>query len=235
MAKKYKDKEVNFELISSEHPIYGLLDGARREWHEKLSEARIALAWRLRLKPDVDCKIVLGKCVKISDLQKELAHYDFIIVLNQIYWDDFSEKQRLALLDHELCHAAPSLNRKTGDQLRDARDRPIWRVRKHDIEEFACVVERHGMWKGDLQLFAQAIDKHRDGQGDLFEPSEPPKPEDVQPIGDDADPEPGDEMKITIEHDGEKVSTTGRTIRKAFEKAALASSKPKRKRASNAA
>lgn len=67
----------------------------------------------------------------------------------------------MALLDHELCHAAPSLDDETLDVKYDERGRPVWRVRKHNIEEFTEVVERHGLWKKDLERFAEAIAKKR--------------------------------------------------------------------------
>ncbi len=39
----------------------------------------------------------------------------------------------------------------------DERGRRVFRTRKHDIEEFRCIVERHGCYKTDLVAFAQAI------------------------------------------------------------------------------
>jgi len=229
--KKSKGKKVNFELIPPEHQAYRLLQRARDKWHEAIAEARIALAWRLEVKSDIDGKIVLGKCAKVSDLQKEFAAFDFIVVLNRDYWFDFSGEQQLALLDHELSHAAPAMDLKTGLQATDTRGRPVWRCRKHDIEEFTGVAERHGTWKADLQRFAEAIRKHRDGQGDLFEqPSESPKPEDVTKIAATPDPssEPGDDLELTIRHENDEIKTTGKTVRECFEKADKGT-KPKRR------
>jgi len=158
MAKKGKARAVNYALIQEDAAPYSLLAQARRKWHRPLDEARIALAWRARIKSDKDGHLILGRCVKVSDLQKELAEYDFIIVLNRDVWEspEFSREKQMALLDHELCHAAPVLN-KLGTQARDERDRPIWRCRKHDIEEFRTVVEHHGCYKRDLEAFAQSL------------------------------------------------------------------------------
>jgi len=205
--KKSKGKKVGFELIPRGHEAYALLVQARI-WHSSIFEARIALAWRLEVKPDTDGKIVLGKCVKVSDFQKEFADYDFIIVLNKTYWFGFSEPQQLALLDHELSHAATARDRETGEQIIDTRGRPVWRVHKHDIEEFSKVVERHGTWKRDLQAFAEAMDRHRDSQGDLIE----------HIAEQEVEPEPGDELEVIIESGGERVKTTGKTVRECFEK-----------------
>ena len=117
-----KEKKISFEVVPADHEAYELLARVL-EWHPRLEEARIGLAWRLRTSPDVDGKAVLGRCVKISDLQKEWTPFDFVIVLNSVYWDGFSEAQQLALLDHELCHAAPALDGETGALVRDTRGR----------------------------------------------------------------------------------------------------------------
>lgn len=153
-----KPKAVNFQLIESDHDAYDLLDDIRNKHHEELEGANIALAWRMALKPDTDGHLILGKCVKASDLQREFADYDFVILLNREVWNrtEFTEDKKRALLDHELCHAAPALD-KDGGQKIDERNRPVWRLRKHDIEEFQAIVERHGTYKKDLEQFAEAL------------------------------------------------------------------------------
>lgn len=68
-------------------------------------------------------------------------------------------------MDHELCHAAPAYDEDTGEQKVDAADRLVWRVRRHDIEEFRSVVTHHGCYKADLEKFADALLKK---QGSLL-------------------------------------------------------------------
>ena len=60
-------------------------------------------------------------------------------------------------MDHELCHASVRCDKNSGEPMVDERNRLIYRIRKHDIEEFADIVERHGTYKRDLELFAQAL------------------------------------------------------------------------------
>lgn len=154
-------KKVNFELIEDlESEPYQIL-AAMRKFHSDIDEAAIALAWRKNLKPDSDGHLVLGKCVKISDLQKEFAQYDFIILLNREVWEDseFTEEKKRALIDHELCHAA-AVSDDDGAKY-DERHRRVFRTRKHDIEEFYAIVHRHGCYKRDLELFAEALMKKR--------------------------------------------------------------------------
>src|SRR3990167_4639918 len=107
-----KPKRVSYELIAprshSGEPMYQLLFAELGAHHGHLKEARITLAWNTSWKPDVDGRVTLGKCKKASDLDRELADYDFVILLRRDFWESpiVSDAQRLALLDHELMHAA---------------------------------------------------------------------------------------------------------------------------------
>lgn len=158
-----KPKKVLFELIKPDQVFlsgqpYELLAEIRAEQHFDVAAAKIALAWKKGTKPDVDGRLMLGRCVKASDLQRELVDYDFVIVLNQEVWEDpaFDREKKLALLDHELCHAARAVD-DDGEEKIDSKGRPVWRTRGHDIEEFIEIVNRRGCWKRDLEKFGEAI------------------------------------------------------------------------------
>jgi hypothetical protein len=162
MPKAKKPKPVNYDLIPDANEAYKLLDEVRDKWHEDLYGAKIALAYRKRLKCDKDGILMLGKCLKVNDLQKEFCAFDFIIILNREVWQEatFDKKRRIALLDHELCHAALSLD-KDLERTNDEKGRTVYRVRRHDIEEFRSVVEHHGCYKADLVKFAEALLKKK--------------------------------------------------------------------------
>ena len=159
-------KQVKIDLIDPDaKPAlepYKLLAEVRKSYHKETLDAKIALAWRKDTKPDTDGHLVLGRCVKASDLQRELAEWDFVILLNQEVWNEpeFDIGRKRALLDHELCHADVSLDDE-GEQKVDSKGRKVWRVRKHDIEEFQAVVKRHGCYKKDLEVFAEALMKQK--------------------------------------------------------------------------
>jgi hypothetical protein len=159
MDQSAKPKPVNYVLIDkSLYPEpYQILNEALR-WHGDLREAELGLAWRKNWTTDADGKITLGKCVKVSDLQREFMDYDFIIVLNKEIWhaQEWGHDKKLALMDHELCHATTALD-EFGDVKYNEQDRPVFRTRKHDIEEFREVVERHGCYKADLEEFAKTL------------------------------------------------------------------------------
>jgi putative metallopeptidase len=162
MPKARKPKPVNYDLIPDNNEAYKLLDTVRDKWHEDMYGAKIALAYRKRLKRDKDGFLMLGRCVKVSDLQKEFIPFDFIIVLNREVWTDisFDKKRKLALLDHEMCHASLSLDRDL-ERTTDEKGRTVYRTRRHDIEEFRSVVEHHGCYKADLEKFAESLLKKR--------------------------------------------------------------------------
>lgn len=154
-----KLKPVNVELLDSGHRLYGVMRDLIAQFHTHLVEARIALAWNLNWSEDHDGRLVLGKCKKASDLEKEFHAHDFVILLNRgvVNSSGWSEAQTRALLDHELSHCGQVIDAKSGDQKQDDRGRLCWRVRKHDIEEFRDVVRRHGCYKSDLEEFAQVL------------------------------------------------------------------------------
>jgi hypothetical protein len=157
---------VSFELIHRESqigkPMYALLDELVRLHHEDLRDARIALAWCTSWKPDVDGRVTLGKCAKASDLDREVAPYDFVILLSQKFYQDpfTTDLQRRALVDHELTHGALAHD-KNGEPLVDARGRRVYRMRRHDLEEFSDIAARYGCYKRDIEHFAASLDKAR--------------------------------------------------------------------------
>lgn len=161
-----RPKRVSYELIDKNSiiggPMYVLLDELVAAHHHDLELARIAIAWKTSWKPDVDGRVTLGQMIKASDLDRELAAFDFIVLLNRAFWTDpfTSEIQRRALLDHELTHGALAHD-KNGDALLDERGRRVYRVRRHDLEEFSEIAARYGCWKRDLEAFAESLTRSR--------------------------------------------------------------------------
>ena len=46
---------------------------------------------------------------------------------------------------------------KQGEPVRDAAGRPVWRIRRHDVEEFHDVARRWGLWTSTLEKLAGAL------------------------------------------------------------------------------
>ena len=176
-GKVKKPKVAPFELIDHNlKPLpepYKLMAEVRKDYHPDIKEARIALAWRKEWKADKDGRLKLGMCVKASELQKELVEWDFVILINFEVWQskEWTKEKKMALLDHELTHADESLD-KNGEPKVDAKGRRTWRIRSHDVEEFSAIIERHGIWKRDLERFAEAIMKSKQQTIDFPAPKE---------------------------------------------------------------
>lgn len=151
-----KAKAFPYEIINKDESpeLYELLDNLVAEHHTDLAEANanIVLAWRNNWKTK-NGRLTLGTCQLVGPLDAALHGYDFIICLNKKAWGEFKESQRRALLDHELCHAGASKD-EDGTIREDERGRAIFGIRKHDMEEFQCIVKRHGSWLGDIEVFA---------------------------------------------------------------------------------
>jgi hypothetical protein len=164
-----KAPKVAYRYIAPESAdgerMYRLLAELVAAHHEDLYGARIALAWQRSWTPDVDGRVILGQCRKVGDLDREVfevAHFDFIILLREAFWRDVlvTDHQRRALLDHELTHATVKLD-ANGEPVVDERNRTVYRMRKHDVEDFSGIVARYGLYKADLEAFAAAVEHAR--------------------------------------------------------------------------
>lgn len=70
-------------------------------------------------------------------------------------WKNLEPNQRVALVDHELCHCI----------FNEGKDGKTAAIKPHDLEEFHAIVERHGAWREDITTFVHAV---QSGQRSLF-------------------------------------------------------------------
>jgi hypothetical protein len=127
--------------------------------HDNLRGAHIEPAWMIGKKPDKDGRVTLGKMKKAGELDRELHGYDAILIVNAEHWKILNEQQRLALIDHELCHLDVALDPTSLEPKVDGHGKTCYRVRKHDLEEFRGVIERHGVYLSDIAEFVRAAMK----------------------------------------------------------------------------
>lgn len=164
--KQPKPKKVNYQLIPAQsefgQPIYAMLRDIVEADHEELRDARIVLGWCVSWRADVDGNVTLGVTRKASDLDRELAAYDFVILLNRPLWldDELDEHKRRAILDHLLCYADVALD-KNSEPVEDERGRKVYRKRKEDVRAFRTNVDRYGIWSDELEAIATALAKTR--------------------------------------------------------------------------
>lgn len=71
----------------------------------------------------------------------------FVISVWESGWHELSDSQKIALVDHELCHC------KIIDDGDEGSERLV--IKPHDIEEFHSVVYRHGQWRPDIASFVR--------------------------------------------------------------------------------
>jgi hypothetical protein len=75
----------------------------------------------------------------------------FVMTISKPVWDVLTLDQKKALVDHELCHAMTEINEDTGE--------PKLTVVPHDLEEFAVIVKRYGLWRDDVKHFVSAANE----------------------------------------------------------------------------
>lgn len=123
--------------------------------HTDLRDASIGYAFRKRMQKGE--KIVLATASRAGAKLEFFSGLDLLVQVNWETWPRLSLDQRLALMDHELCHFAMEHTEKGIRYV----------TRGHDVEEFERIIGRWGLWKPDLRAFAKtAGDAH---QRQLFE------------------------------------------------------------------
>lgn len=104
-------------------------------------------------------KIVLGKAGKVGGRSAYLVALEhaarvepgepvdfFVVEIAYEPWQGLTDRQRLALVDHELSHLDVELD--------DNGNRKLV-TRGHDLEEFTEVVQRHGLWRPPVAEFTE--------------------------------------------------------------------------------
>jgi hypothetical protein len=88
-----------------------------------------------------------GAVVRVTPARdRALGVADATIVVDRAGWLALSQRQRDALIDHELTHVTRALDKESGGPLFDALNRPKLTLRKHDHQFgwFDEVAQRHG-------------------------------------------------------------------------------------------
>lgn len=117
-----------------------------RQYHPDLEEAQIAFV--MRSEPQKrGPRYILGSACKVPQKMQPYLEYDFLIWLSESDYTNMSDAEREALIDHELCHCS-----QNGDG---------WTLLDHDIQEFAAIIARHGLWTTDLRRMDKAVEIYR--------------------------------------------------------------------------
>lgn len=139
------NENTGTEIWGADSDVRELANDIIAHHHPHLADADIVFLMR---SPTAKAKgkITLGTAKKASPEHKALyqGDVDFIVTLAGAEWKDMTNRQRRALLDHELCHCV-------GDSENG------WGLRGHDVEEFAEIIRRHGLWHGDLETVGETV------------------------------------------------------------------------------
>lgn len=128
------------------------------EHHSYLRQSDIRYLWRISesawTKGGHD---VYGQTALVSGPMRHIAgDADAVVLVNHAAWGYLSVAQRVALVDHELSHLVPKTD-ADGVTLSHPDGAPILVLARHDVEEFAAVIRRHGLWRPELERAAEAF------------------------------------------------------------------------------
>ena len=131
MAKFYGSAEEVEEVANSLIPTY----------HSELATARIEYVF-VSVASKKNGRPVLGKSRKVSGVLEYLLEKDFMVEVALDCWNEASNRQKEALVDHllECC---------TGEEEEDTGDMK-WKIRQPDVNEFTSILNRHGAWNETL-------------------------------------------------------------------------------------
>lgn len=81
-------------------------------------------------------------------LKDEIGPLHYVIEIGKDAWDTLSQERKKVVLDHALCYCAGQ-----------DPDKGTWKLRGPDVEEFTQIIERHGLWTGELEIFSKEAAK----------------------------------------------------------------------------
>lgn len=137
------------------------------KYHQHLVDFSVRLRYLFVDKtPKHNGKDVWGTCRKVAGLTAHLEGGSpddepfFAITISQDVWDLLPHDKRVALVDHELCHAFAKLKpaKESDEAEEDFEAQKIVQLQivPHDVEEFACIVRRYGLWREDVRDFVES-------------------------------------------------------------------------------
>lgn len=133
--------------------VKAIADELVPQYHQHLANQVVLYVFRSKAS-ESNGVVELGKAKRVTGLNAYLAYREFLdeegiedvapasfflIEIAHDWWPKLEPWQRVALVDHGLCHCSPEET-----------------IRAHDVEEFREVIERHGLWRPVLKAFAES-------------------------------------------------------------------------------
>lgn len=137
----------------------------------RTAEARIAVFFRLEPKLRGGKAVLgtlalpiwqgsLGALASWLLAEHEGDYPAFLLILDADWWQSATDREREALIFHELMHADQARD-KEGEPRFDPSGLPVWAIREHDITAFNAEVARYGAWTQDIRDFLAAARENR--------------------------------------------------------------------------
>ena len=91
---------------------------------------------------------ITGKARKLSGAAQFLSGgYNFAIEIAMDLWNEATDAQRKATIDHLLEYCTGAEDEETGEM--------VYSMREPDVHEFSTILRRHGAWNSDLEGLIQ--------------------------------------------------------------------------------
>jgi len=119
------------------------------KYHSHLATSRIAYLFKSK-KIKSKGREVVATAKTIGKEMHALSGYHFLITTAYPTWKALSDKQKLAVVDHELEHCFVEDDEKTGE--------PKYSILPHDVEEFGVIIKRHGLYTTDLVRIGHVVE-----------------------------------------------------------------------------
>lgn len=142
------------------------------EHHKHLIDFSVNIKYLFTNKvPKIKGKEVWGQVHKITGRNAYLAKDNpdgepfFTITVPKDIFDILPEEKKIALVDHYLCQCwaevkqAKEESEVSQDEVDDQieSDNPVkLSIKPYDVEEYACIVKRHGLWREDVEELVNA-------------------------------------------------------------------------------
>jgi hypothetical protein len=150
------------------------------EHHKHLVDFDVTVVYLFTNKvPKVKGKEVWGQVHKITGRNAYLAKDNpdgtafFTITVPKDVFDVLPEDKQVALVDHYLCQCWAEVKQAKAeadvsqDEVDDQieTDNPVkLSLKPYDVEEYACIVRRHGLWREDVEALVDAALKGKDDE-----------------------------------------------------------------------
>ena len=141
--------------------------------HDHLANAHIAYLWTV-VENNRKGKRVIGQCETGSQgamgkwskarAEQQVIEWfgsvpDFIITLDAEYCQQCGDAEFMALVEHELYHAAQDVDAFGAPKFNKMTGQPVFTIRGHDVEQFIGVVRRYGADAAGVRAMVDAANR----------------------------------------------------------------------------